>query len=107
MMNIAPQPAIEIPQIQPKEKSQAYLEALEASKRIAASKNFVDAFSCSNSNDSISYEPSMANNNEGSSNSRKLYTHQTEVKNCGFYLFGSLGDLFAMQTYAYFCGFFF
>lgn len=63
------QPTIEIPQIQPREKSQAYLEAVEASKRIAASKNFADTFSCPNSNDSMSNGPT---NIEASSNSRKL-----------------------------------
>lgn len=63
------QPAIEIQQFQPKERSQAYLEALEASKRIAASKNFIEALSCSNSNDSASNGPM---NIEGSSNSSKF-----------------------------------
>lgn len=61
-------PVVEIPQQPPREMSQAYLEAVEASKRIVASKNFVDAFSCSNSNDSTSNGPSSLIN-EGSSNS--------------------------------------
>lgn len=63
-------PVVETPQQPPpREMSQAYLEAVEASKRIAASKNFVNAFSCSNSNDSTSNGPLL--NNEGSSNSSK------------------------------------
>lgn len=67
-------PVVETPQAPPKEISQAYLEAVEASKRIAASKNFVDTFSCSNSNDSASNGPLL--NNEGSSNSSKLTLKQ-------------------------------
>lgn len=38
----------------PKEMSQAYLEAVAASQRIAASKSFTEMFRCSNSNDSNS-----------------------------------------------------
>lgn len=73
-------PIIEAPQQQqpPREMSQAYLEAVEASKRIAASRNFVDAFSCSNSNDSTSNGPLL--NNEGSSNSSKFIFAKIEKK---------------------------
>lgn len=52
--NAVPQPVIEIPQIQPREYSQAYLDAVAASQRIAASRNLNEALSCSNSNDSAS-----------------------------------------------------
>lgn len=51
-------PVIETPQpAPPREMSQAYLEAVAASQRIAASKNFNEIFSCSNSNDSTSNGP--------------------------------------------------
>lgn len=51
-------PVIETPQpAAPKEMSQAYLEAVAASQRIVASKNFTEMFNCSNSNDSTSNGP--------------------------------------------------
>lgn len=71
-------PVVETPQPPPREISQAYLEAVEASKRIAASKNFVDVFSCSNSNDSTSNGPSLIN--EGSSNSSRLILLNEKLK---------------------------
>lgn len=55
--------------IQTKEMSQAYLEAVAASQRIAASKNFTEAFHCNNSNDSSSNGPAVS---EKDSNSSKL-----------------------------------
>lgn len=55
--------------IQTKEMSQAYLEAVAASQRIAASKNFTEAFICNNSNDSSSNGPAVS---EMDSNSSKL-----------------------------------
>lgn len=59
------------PPAQPKELSQAYLEAVAASQRIAASKNFTEMFHCQNSNDSSSNGPT---NSEKDSNSSKLKT---------------------------------
>lgn len=58
--------SFETPQSQPKEITNAYLEAVAASQRIAASKNFTEMFSCSNSNDSNS---NNAFNIEGSNSS--------------------------------------
>lgn len=55
--------------IQTKEMSQAYLEAVAASQRIAASKNFTEAFICNNSNDSSSNGAVVS---EKDSNSSKL-----------------------------------
>lgn len=63
------QPIIEIPQSQPKEFSQAYLEAVAASQRIAASRNLNDALSCSNSNDSASNDIF----NSGSNSSKQAF----------------------------------
>lgn len=65
-----PSPVIEMPlQLQqPKaEVSQAFLEAVAASQRITASKNFAEMFNCTNSNDSTSNGPF----NEESSSSSK------------------------------------
>lgn len=68
MMNTHVAPVVELqPQPQPpKEKSQAFLEAIAASQRIAASKNFNEIFTCSNSNDSTSNGPTY---NSGSNSS--------------------------------------
>lgn len=67
--NVAPVIEMPQPQAQPKEKSQAFLEAIAASQRIAASKNFNEMFSCSNSNDSTSNGPTC---NSGSNSSKYL-----------------------------------
>lgn len=68
MMNTHVAPVVEMqPQPQPpKEKSQAFLEAIAASQRIVASKNFNEIFTCSNSNDSASNGPTY---NSGSNSS--------------------------------------
>lgn len=70
--NVAPivEPVIQLQAQPPKEKSQAFLEAIAASQRIVASKNFNEMFSCSNSNDSTSNGPTY---NSGSNSSK--YTH--------------------------------
>lgn len=68
MMNTNVVPIIEPTQPhQPKEMSQAYLEAVAASQRIAASKNFGEIYTCSNSNDSTSNGPAC---NSGSNSSK-------------------------------------
>lgn len=55
-MLFLPEPIIpEPPKI---EISQAFLEAVAASQRITASKNFAEMFHCTNSNDSASNGPS-------------------------------------------------
>lgn len=46
-----------VPEPPKPEISQAFLEAVAASQRIAASKNFAEIFNCTNSNDSFSNGP--------------------------------------------------
>lgn len=61
------------------EVSQAFLEAVAASQRIAASKNFAEIFNCTNSNDSSSNGPTpMEETNNATSNNSKtlrMYFH--------------------------------
>lgn len=68
-------PIVEAPQpTQPKLMSQAYLEAVAASQRIAASKNFTEMFACSNSNDSNSNGPLSNSGSNSSKYSGSMYT---------------------------------
>lgn len=63
-----------VPEPPKPELSQAFLEAVAASQRIAASKNFAEIFNCTNSNDSTSNGPTPLEEtfNAASNNSKTL-----------------------------------
>lgn len=56
-MPLMPMQQMFVPEPPKPEVSQAFLEAVAASQRIAASKNFAEIFNCTNSNDSTSNGP--------------------------------------------------
>lgn len=56
-MPLMPMQPMFVPEPPKPEVSQAFLEAVAASQRIAASKNFAEIFNCTNSNDSSSNGP--------------------------------------------------
>lgn len=74
-MPLMPMQQMFVPEPPKPEVSQAFLEAVAASQRIAASKNFAEIYNCTNSNDSTSNGPTPIEetNNATSSNSKAFH----------------------------------
>lgn len=73
LMSLTPMYQPEPPPPPKPEVSQAFLEAVAASQRIAASKNFAEIFNCTNSNDSASNGPTPIEDSNNATSNNSTY----------------------------------